>query len=61
MNKLTKIFTQEELDDLAYSEEYANYIMEKGSRVCCNGDMLTELMEELYLFDEFIATLGNNM
>ncbi len=54
---MNKIYTSDELDDLAYSPEYATYIMENGDRVCCDGDMLTELMEENYLFDEFIATL----
>lgn len=54
---MNKIYTSDELDDLEYSPEYATYIMENGDRVCCDGDMLTELMEENYLFDEFIATL----
>lgn len=44
-------------EDLSYSNEYAEFIMANGDRLCCNGDMLTELMEELYLFDEFLASL----
>ena len=39
---------------LGYSDEYANYIMAKGDRPLCNGDMLTEAMEDGYLFDEFL-------
>jgi hypothetical protein len=44
-------------EDLSYSNEYAEYIMTNGDRLCCNGDMLTELMEELYLFEEFLSSL----
>jgi hypothetical protein len=52
--------TSTQLDDLSYSAEYAEYIMANGSqdRGICNGDMLTISMEDGYLFDEFLATLG---
>lgn len=48
-------FTDTELDELMYSPEYAEYIMAHGDRPCCDGDMLTSLMEEGYLWDEFVA------
>ena len=48
-------FTDVELDELMYSSEYADFIMANGDRPCCNGDMLTELMGEGYLWDEFVA------
>ena len=53
MNK----YTETQLDDLMYSPEYAEYIMENGNRPCYNGNMLTELQEEGYLFEEFITQL----
>lgn len=45
-------------DDLQYSDEYAQFIMNNydGSRVICNGDTLLVAMEDGYLFDEFLAT-----
>ncbi len=51
-----KTYTENELDDLQGSTEYAEYIMEhcRGDRVIANGDMLTEAMEDGYLFAEFI-------
>ncbi len=51
---MTKV--KQNLDDLMYSEEYANFIMEhsKGDRVVCNGDTLLEAMEAGYLFEEFL-------
>lgn len=46
------------LDDLKYSDEYAQYIMNNcsGERVICNGDTLLEAMEQGYLFDEFLRS-----
>lgn len=46
-------------DDLEYSDEYAEYIIEhsKGDRVICNGDALLNAMEDGYLFDEFLNSL----
>ena len=45
--------------ELQYSDAYAEYIMEnsKGDRVICNGDTLTEAMEDGYLFEEFLNSL----
>lgn len=50
-------YTDTQLEELSYSPEYAEYIMRHGDRICCNGDMLLELMEEGYLFEEFVAQL----
>ena len=48
------------IEDLVYSEQYSQYIMDHGDadRPICNGDMLLEAMEDEYLFDEFLATVG---
>ncbi len=48
-------------DDLFYlqgSNEYADYIMTRGDRPIGNGDMLLELMEEGYLFEEFLVSIN---
>lgn len=49
-----------EIERLADSDEYAEYVMEqsKGDRPICNGDMLLEAMEDGYLFDEFLISIG---
>jgi len=49
-----------EIARLAVSDEYADFIIEqsKGDRPICNGDMLIEAMEDGYLFDEFLASIG---
>ena len=39
------------------NEAYAEYIMTKGDRPCCNGDMLLDLMEEGYLLEEFLDSV----
>lgn len=54
------IATGTKLDELAYSDEYADFIMthSKGDRVICNGDLLTEAMEDGYLFDEFLLSIS---
>ena len=48
------------IDDLQYSDGYAEYIMAHcgGDRVICNGDTLLEAMEDGYLFEDFLDTLG---
>ena len=49
-----------ELDEAGLlDEEYAAYIMEHagGERVICDGDMLLQAQEDLYLHDEFIQDL----
>ncbi len=52
--------TEAELDDLAYCDDYASYIMENsgGDRVICNGDTLLVAMEDGYLFDDFLESIG---
>jgi hypothetical protein len=49
-----KKFDNYELDDA-----YAEYIMNNchGDRVICNGDTLTDAMEDLYLFESFKDSL----
>ena len=48
------------IDELTYSQEYADFIMEnsKGDRVICNGDLLLDAMEDGYLFDDILKTVG---
>ena len=50
------------LDDLSMSSEYADYIMEHcgGDRIICNGDTLTEAMEDGYLWKDFLWSIGRN-
>jgi hypothetical protein len=58
MNWTTR--TDMDIDDLQYSDEYAEYIMNNASgdgRFVCNGDMLLDLMEDGYLFEQFLATI----
>lgn len=49
-----------ESDQLWESEGYVDYIMANspGDRVICNGDTLLDAMEDYYLFDEYLASLG---
>lgn len=49
------------IDELQYSEEYAQFIMRTspGDRVICNGDTLLQAMEDGYLFEEFLMEKGN--
>ena len=53
---MSDYFSSADLDDLMYSPEYAEFIMERagGDRLICNGDTLTQAMEDGYLWDEFI-------
>lgn len=58
-----KVKEQElDLDELAYSDEYAEYIMHHsdGGRVICNGDTLLDAMEDGYLFEQFLETVRNS-
>lgn len=50
---------QLDTSELQYSSAYVEYIMEnsKGDRVICNGDTLTEAVEDGYLFEEFLNSL----
>jgi len=47
-------------EDLQYSDEYAEYIMNNchGERVICNGDTLLQAMETGYLFSAFLEQRG---
>ena len=59
--KLLRQVSAERLEDFAYSDEYAEYVMRNGDPedfVVCNGDGLLEAMEAGYLFKEFLATMG---
>lgn len=60
MNKQLTPLNDTELDDLQFSEEYAEYIMANagGDRMICNGDTLLEAQEDGYLFLEFLESLG---
>lgn len=60
MNKELIILNDTELDELNYSDEYAEYIMENaaGERVICNGDTLLQAQEDGYLFNKFLESLG---
>lgn len=60
MSKQTRIATSSELDELAYSSEYAEYIMDNavGQRIICNGDTLIRAQEDFFLWEEFLDSLG---
>lgn len=53
--------SEKELDDLMYSSEYAEFIMENchGERTICNGDTLIQAQEDLYLWSAFLESIGN--
>jgi hypothetical protein len=55
--------TLSQMEDLQYSDAYAEYVMEnsKGERTICNGNTLTIAMEEGYLFEEFVESLGKTL
>lgn len=55
-----KVATLTQMEELQESEGYAEYIMNNcgGERVICNGDTLLEAIEDGYLFDEYLETLG---
>lgn len=53
------IMKERELDDLQYSDEYGEYILTHNDEHCiANGDMLLVLMEDGYLFDDFLNSIG---
>jgi hypothetical protein len=57
--KLLRQVSAERMVDLAYSDEYAEYVMQNGDPedfVICNGDGLLAAMETGYLFKEFLAS-----
>ena len=52
---------QTHIDELMYSSEYADYIMENGDPseiTICDGDSLTLAQESGYLFSEFLKSIG---
>jgi hypothetical protein len=57
-----KTYTEYELDELAYSDEYMTYIMSHspGDRIICNGDTLLDAAENGYLWKEFLDHIGVN-
>lgn len=57
---LVRQLTPYAIDELQNSAEYAEYIMEHsaGDRIICNGDTLTQAMEDGYLFDDFLDSIG---
>lgn len=49
--------SQEQLDNLQFSDEYANFILDNfdpEERVICNGNTLLEAQEAGYMFAEFL-------
>ena len=55
---MTQNVLDKTVDDLAYSNEYADYLMKHSERPICNGDMLLEQMEDCYMFSEFLKSIG---
>lgn len=51
---MSNYFSEADLDDLMYSDEYFSFLMERSDRPVYNGDMLIQLAEEGYMFEEFI-------
>jgi len=59
--KFLRQVSAEHMVELAYSDEYAEYIMQNGNPeefVVCNGDSLLSAMETGYLFAEFLKAKG---
>ncbi len=51
---MSKYFSEADLDELFQSDEYMEFLMERSDRPVYNGDMLLQLAEEGYMFEEFI-------
>lgn len=51
---------QIDYERLQWSSEYAEFIMNNcgGERIICNGDTLIDAIEDGYLFDEFVQSIG---
>ena len=60
MIKQKRIATSSELDELAYSSEYAEFIMDNaaGERIICNGDTLIRAQEDFFLWENFLESRG---
>ena len=59
VNEMTLDQVQAAFESGALDDQYADYIMDHagGDRIICNGDTLTIAMQDLYLADEFMASL----
>ena len=55
-----RIATDEEVEKAQESDGYVDYIMDHcgGDRVICNGDTLISAVEDGYLFEDYLETLG---
>ena len=56
-----KTLTLSQLEELQYSDDYAEFIMKHGNnseRSICNGDKLLLAQEDGYMFEEFVTSLG---
>lgn len=53
-----KVKYSEDLDDMQCSDDYAKYLMTRCERPICDADDLTLAMEEGYLFDEYLTSIG---
>lgn len=51
---MSNYFSESDIDDLIYSEDYAEYIMTNGDYLCCDDDALITLQEEGYMLEEFL-------
>jgi hypothetical protein len=60
MNETLRKITVTGAEDLSYSQEYAEYIVENsaGDRLICNGDTLLEAQEDGYLWESFLDSMG---
>jgi hypothetical protein len=60
IDRRNKMLTKRQIEDLQYSDEYAEYIMENagGDRIICNGNTLIAAMEDGYLWNEFLESIG---
>ena len=60
MESKMKVATLSQMEELQYSQEYCNYIMENagGDRAICNGHMLLDAQGDGYLFEEFLKSIG---
>lgn len=63
MEFVEETLEENQLDNLSFCEEYAEYIMNHGAagdHPCGNGDALILLMEDQYLFEEFLEKYLEN-
>ena len=60
MIKFLRKVSNERLDELMFSSDYAEYIMDNchGERVICNGDTLLAAQEDMYLWQDFLNSKG---